>query len=116
MVTGELPALVEGGYDWVDVRDVAEAAITAVEKGKGGDLYILGNEWVSLIDITKMMGKINGKDYKIKVYPMWLAKAGIPFLWLAAKLSGKTPLYTLKSLKILNDSNQNISHEKAPKN
>jgi dihydroflavonol-4-reductase len=115
VVTGELPALVEGGYDWVDVRDVAEAAVTAVEKGKDGDLYILGNEWVSLIDITKMMGKINGKDYNIKVYPMWLAKAGIPFLWLAAKLSGKTPLYTLKSLKILNDSNKNISHEKAAK-
>lgn len=40
---GRLPAVVKGGYDFVDVRDVAGGIISAVEKGRKGECYILSN-------------------------------------------------------------------------
>ena len=52
-VAGRIPARVEGGYDFVDVRDVAEGHILAAENGKPGEKYILSGEWISLDDIMK---------------------------------------------------------------
>ena len=42
-IAGRLPACVRGGYDFVDVRDVAYGCIMAAEKGKSGECYILSN-------------------------------------------------------------------------
>ena len=39
LYNGTLPGLVPGGYDWVDVRDIAEAAANALYQGEGGDGY-----------------------------------------------------------------------------
>ena len=111
----KLPALVKGGYNWVDVRDVVKTAITASEKGKDCESYILAGKWESLIDITKMMEKITGEEYNIPVVPLWLAKTGLPFLWLWSKITGKTQLYTLKSLQVINMNTKNINYDKAKK-
>jgi dihydroflavonol-4-reductase len=32
LAQGQLPALVRGGFDWVDVRDVVQAAIQAEQR------------------------------------------------------------------------------------
>ena len=42
-IRGKLPACVRGGYDLVDVRDVAAGCIAAAEKGRTGECYILSN-------------------------------------------------------------------------
>ena len=42
-IHGRLPACVRGGYDFVDVRDVAKGCLMAAEKGKRGECYILSN-------------------------------------------------------------------------
>ena len=52
---GEVPGLVNGGYDWVDVRDVAAAAVRAEQAATSGATYILSNEWASLRTIAKMV-------------------------------------------------------------
>lgn len=41
MAKGSLPALVKGGYNFVDVRDVASGIISACDKGISGECYIL---------------------------------------------------------------------------
>ena len=40
--------LTEGGYDFVDVRDVARGVINACTKGKKGEGYILSGEYVTI--------------------------------------------------------------------
>ncbi len=44
---------------------------------------------------------------------MILAKIGIPFLHIWARINNQHPLYTSESLEIIKSGNRNISHMKA---
>ena len=44
----------------VDVRDVARAAVNALEKGRIGECYICGNENLPYTTIFPMFGRIIG--------------------------------------------------------
>jgi dihydroflavonol-4-reductase len=109
---GKLPALVKGGFDWVDVRDVVAGAMLAEEKGKTGSRYLLSGNWVSMCDIAAMVGEITGASTNKIVCPLWLAQVGAPFIKIMSDIRGERPLYTSVSLKAIT-SNHNISHERA---
>ena len=49
---GRIPALVQGGYDWVDVRDVVDGAMQAERLGRSGARYILSGHWKSVMDVA----------------------------------------------------------------
>lgn len=57
---GKLPACVRGGYDFVDVRDVADGCLAAAEKGKRGECYILSNRHYEVKDVLSMVRSSNG--------------------------------------------------------
>ena len=38
---------INAGFDWVDVRDVCEAAIKSVDQGTPGESYIISGKWTS---------------------------------------------------------------------
>ena len=109
---GKLPALVPGGYDWVDARDVVSGAIAAAEKAPKGTSYLLGGRWVSMCDMAAMIADIIGISGNKFICPLWLAHTGAVYFALTSKMTGKKPLYTRMSLKALQD-NKNISHERA---
>ncbi len=111
----KLPMLVSGGYDFVDVRDVASAAISAAKKGRRGERYIVSGKWLSLKDLSVKIGKLTGHKTPKFVAPTLLAKAGLPFIHAWAKLFGQHPLYTAESLDILRNSSRNVSCRKARK-
>ncbi len=110
-ITGKLPACVNGGYDFVDVRDVADGCICALEKGESGECYILSNRHYEMKDVLKMVKIIHGGKY-LPVLPMWIAKASVPFMQLYARRKKERPLYTAYSLYTLK-SNDKFSHDKA---
>jgi dihydroflavonol-4-reductase len=109
----QLPMLVQGGYNFVDVRDVADAAILAATNGRSGERYILSGKWLSLKDLSVKIGELTNRKTPEFLAPTWLAKAGLPFIQSWAKLSGNHPLYTAESLEILKHSSKNISNLKA---
>lgn len=109
----KLPMLVPGGYDWVDVRDVADAAVKAIEKSRKGERYILSGNWHSLKELSTMIGQVNGYNTTTMVCPTFVAKIGLPFIHIYSKIRNEEPLYTADSLNILKNSNRNISHKKA---
>jgi dihydroflavonol-4-reductase len=109
---GKLPALVPGGYDWVDARDVATGAIAAAEKAPKGASYLLAGQWVSMCDMAAIIADIMGITGNKFVCPLWLAHTGAVYFALTSKMTGKRPLYTSMSLKALQD-NRNISHARA---
>jgi dihydroflavonol-4-reductase len=113
MYGGKIPALVRGGYDWVDVRDVAKAAVTSIEKGETGERYLLSGHWKTLCELAEMICEINGEKFKTLTCSTGVARIGLPLLNLYCKLSGTQPLYTKDSLKILKTGHSHVSCEKA---
>ncbi len=109
---GELWALVDGGFDWVDVRDVVRGALEAAARAPTGRRYILSGHWASLRELANLAEEINGFRARRLVFPMWLARAGAPFAVGLNRLAGKRPLYTSAALKPL-WGNHRLSHARA---
>jgi len=109
----QIPALVPGGYNWVDVRDVVNGCIAAIRKGRRGEKYLLSGQWRSLKDVTTLITKFTGMKITSTVMPFWVARVGLPFITLFSKFSGNEPLYTKESLHIIKNGNHNISNVKA---
>jgi len=107
-----MPALVAGGFDWVDVRDVVQGAMRAEERAPAGAKYLLSGHWVSIRDVAAHVEEITGVPAPRLVCPLWLAGIGAPIVTAFHRLDGRRPLYTSVSLRALR-SNRNISHEKA---
>ncbi|MFK5857110.1 MAG: NAD-dependent epimerase/dehydratase family protein [Bacteroidota bacterium] len=108
-----IPGVVPGGYDWVDVRDIVDAAIAAIEKGRGGERYILSGHWLSIKSFADMFVDCSDKRNYLPVIPLWLTKIGVPFIMLYSKITKSKPLYTFESLEILQSGNKYISSSKA---
>ncbi len=113
MYLGKLPALVDGGYDWVDVRDVVKAALIAIEKGTTGERYILSGHWQNMKGLSRLVSASSHRKPQRVSVPIWLAQIALPFLKISCRLIGTEPLYTRDSLTILRIGHRNISHEKA---
>lgn len=111
--SGRLPACVKGGYDFVDVRDVAKGCLSAVEKGKVGECYILSNRHYEIKEVLQIVKKIKG-GREIVALPIWMAKVALPFITLWCKYKKERPLYTKYSLYTLT-SDDKFSHDKATK-
>ncbi len=110
---GSLPALVPGGFNWVDVRDVVQGSIQACDYGKSGERYILSGTWVSMRELAEMMEAISGTPRPKFTSPFWLARLGFPLIRAFCTLNGTETLYTAESLAALADVNRNISNQKA---
>ena len=109
---GKLNIAVKGGYDFVDVRDVASGIISCCYKGKIGESYILSNRYVSIKELLDIVSEETGKE-KIKVFlPSWLAMITAPFVEAYCLLKKQRALYTNYSIYTLN-SNSNFINEKA---
>ncbi|MBN1382073.1 MAG: NAD-dependent epimerase/dehydratase family protein [Deltaproteobacteria bacterium] len=69
------PGYMDGGTNYVDVEDVARGHILAAARGKVGELYILGNANMSLLDFYRLVGEVAGMPPpKLKFpYPAVLA-------------------------------------------
>jgi dihydroflavonol-4-reductase len=113
LARGELPGLINGGYDWVDVRDVAAAMLRAERVAPAGATYILSNQWAALREIARMVEAAGGRRAPRLTFPVWLAYVGIGPMALLARLQGKKSLFTRQSLGAALTSNHHIQHSHA---
>jgi dihydroflavonol-4-reductase len=97
----KLPSLIDGGFDWVDVRDVVSGSIAALERGRTGESYLLSGRWCAIGELARIAEGVTGVKPPRLTSPMWLARTGAPFMELWAKLARKEPLYTSESLLAL---------------
>ncbi len=103
---------VSGGYDFVDVRDVASGIIAASDKGRKGECYILSNKYYKVKDILMLLHEITGKKSIKNFLPIWFVKFTAPIAEFYYKILKQTPLFTSYSIYTLN-SNSEFSHQKA---
>jgi dihydroflavonol-4-reductase len=107
-----LPALVNGGFDWVDVRDVVTGMIQAEKLAAPGTNYLLSGYWRSLRQIAALVSDFSQTKAPRLTLPLELAYLGLPVIRWLSKLNRKEPLYTRFSLDVLK-SNRQISHRRA---
>ncbi len=111
-VKGKVKAYVDGAYDFVDVRDVAEGLILACEKGRKGECYILSGQQISVRQLLKFLEEISGvKVPSFKILHQVARAAGF-FNVLYCNLMKIKPLFTPFSIDVL-ASNSLVSCQRA---
>jgi len=113
MYFNRIPAVVKGGQDWVDVRDIAAGVVAAMERGKSGEKYLLGSEFFTIQELSKLIGEIFQRKTPSLALPFWIARLGVPFEEFKSRRSAKENGFTQEGLTALKYGNTKISHEKA---
>jgi dihydroflavonol-4-reductase len=109
---GRLPVFVQGGFNWVDARDVCLGAMAAERLGRTGERYILGGHYLTNQDLAREIQEVTGARPPRMHVPIWLARLGLPFAAGYSRITGTTPRFTRASLHAL-AHHQKVSHEKA---
>ncbi len=112
LARGQMPALVDAGFNWVDVRDVINGAMCAEKQAQKGAKYLLSGHWASMQDLAVMVEESIKVTCPSFICPLWLADIGAPFATAFASMTGRRPLYSRVSLMALR-GNRNVSHGKA---
>jgi dihydroflavonol-4-reductase len=104
--------LIEGAYDFVDVRDVAQGMILAVEKGRSGEVYILSGEQIKINRLKQLVQKAMGFASATILIPLSIARLVAKISPFYYRLTRQTPKFTTYSLDTV-CGNSVISHAKA---
>lgn len=101
MFQRRLPALIDGGFDWVDVRDVAQSLVAAERMGRTGENYLLPGHQLSLLELGLIAERVSGVAKPAFILPMWFARVWSPLAdWMGRHT--ENPLsYTSDSLHAL---------------
>lgn len=103
---------INGGYDFVDVRDVAKGIIECCEKGRAGECYILSNRYFTVREVLGMLSEATGHKPIRSFLPLWFVKAVAPLAETYYKILRQPPLFTKYSIYTL-QTNAEFSHAKA---
>ena len=109
---GQIIAGVEGGYSYSDVRDVAKAAVSAVDNGEVGEGYIVASHFVTVREIFRLLREeVGGREVKLML-PVWAVGFLLPVLSLSYKMRRKKAVFSRYAIYTLN-SNGDFSNRKA---
>lgn len=104
--------LIEGEYDFVDVRDVVNGMILARDKGVPGQIYILSGELLKVSDVWKIVKALLPFKSSYVNIPTKVAHFLAKIAQVAYKITKTKPRFTTYSIDTLH-SNANISNNKA---
>ena len=82
-----LPAIVGGGFDWVDVRDVVLALRSAASHGQTGESYLIPGHRLSVPALAESAGRSSGSPVTTRIAPNWLVDAAAPLATAIARHS-----------------------------
>jgi len=111
-IRGRLPCTIDGGYNFVDVRDVANGHMLAAEKGRTGEGYILAGEWISVTDVLREVAAVVGRPVPKMKLSAGAASTIARALTSLSRITGKKPLVSSDMIEALL-SNSLVSSTKA---
>lgn len=109
-----ISSLVQGGFDFVDVRDVAGAIVAATEKGRSGEIYLLSGNYMELSQLFKLLEQLSGIKAPRKIIPHSTASFIASLMEFFGNLCHKSVPLTRGSLEMLR-KNVQIDSTKARK-
>lgn len=102
-MNGALPGIVGPGdrlWSYAFVDDVAEAHVSALEKAKKGERYLLGGANATLNEVFAVASKRTGQNLQPRRLPFGLARVIGRAMWMWADITGKTPDLTHQAVGI----------------
>ena len=111
-LAGKLPLAVRGGYDFVDVRDVANGILACSESGEPGKGYILSGCYVTICRMLQLVGKAAKLKHRSICLPLGLARLAAPYYERRSLRERKPLFFTPYSVSVL-ASNGQFSHAAA---
>ena len=78
-----------GGTNMIAVEHVGEAIVGAIEKGKGGHSYTVGDENLTWVEFLERILSILGKKKRIVILPTWTVRLGLRLVGLQHRLRGR---------------------------
>jgi dihydroflavonol-4-reductase len=109
---GKMPAYLDTGLNVVDVQDVAQGHVAALERGRPGERYILGAENLTLKQIFGKLGEIAGrKPPRVRIpYAVAYAAGAVSTAW--ANATGREPMAPLDGVRMARKKMW-VRHDKA---
>ena len=100
-VRGRVPVYINTGMNVIDVEDVAAGHVLALERGRQGERYLLGNVNMTLREVFKVLEKVTGRAAPKIRLPMWLViGAGYVDALIEGRLLRREPMIPLEGLKV----------------
>lgn len=98
---GRMPAYIETGMNLIDVDDVAIGHVRAMERGRIGERYILGNRNLMLREIFEMLSRLTGVPAPTIKLPR-LAILPLAYInkWIADYVTHQSPRIPLEGVKM----------------
>jgi dihydroflavonol-4-reductase len=106
------PALIDGGYNWVDSRDVIACALAAEIKGRAGESYLASGNWYHVCDIARIISELFCRKTPSFATPIWMCTLPAYFVLAISRMVNVSPKFTPIAIKTL-QSHRHISHDKA---
>ncbi len=101
VLKGLLPGYIDGGLNLVDVSDCAMGIVRALERGRNGQKYVLGNRNVSMKEFFDLIVKVAGYGKAPAVrFPVFMAVQSGYAYELLARITGKPPLNTAAWVRV----------------
>jgi dihydroflavonol-4-reductase len=96
----QMPFYLNTGLNLIHVQDVAQGHLLALEKGKTGDRYILGNENITLQKMLTLLSELTGLSEPKGTIPAWIP---LGVAWVDEKVLarlGKQPSVPLDGVRM----------------
>jgi len=102
VLKGQLPFVVEGGFNAVDVRDVALGHLLAALHGERGERYILGGDNVTFEDFAQQVARrADRRPPPLRMAPEVLHWVGRVAETIADRVTHSPPRFTYRSVAYL---------------
>jgi dihydroflavonol-4-reductase len=112
VVRGAMPGYVDTGLNIVDVRDVADGHLAALDRGCPGERYVLGSENLTLKEIVTIAAQIADKPAPTLQVPYALAYAAGAVSTAWAGITGREPRAPLDAVRMARKKMW-VRHDKA---
>ncbi|HEX2056181.1 MAG TPA: hopanoid-associated sugar epimerase [Nitrospiraceae bacterium] len=97
---GRMPAYIETGMNLIDVEDVAAGHLLAMEKGRVGERYILGNKNLLLREVFDILSRLTGvKAPRVKLPRLAILPLAHMNEWIAS-LTSHPPRIPLEGIRM----------------
>ncbi|MCD8366652.1 MAG: NAD-dependent epimerase/dehydratase family protein [Clostridiales bacterium] len=106
IMNGQMPIGMGGSFNLCDVRDLADGCVSAADKGRTGECYILGNEEVTMKEMCNMLHAASGCKTPYFYVPLSMAYKLAEQMEKKAEKTGEKPMMTNFAVYNLARNNQ----------